>query len=247
MKKATYLLLLAIFAIACKPSTDNKGATISTEKLEKQGFQLLEKEPRKAIAIFDQVSQGYLEEQNHKKVGLTYLNIANIYDEYLNIPDTALIYASKSLGIWNGLQDTIQQANLYKYSGLLKGKLGKYRLAKEDISRSIAMYQLMNFTEGATVAEVNLANICLQEGSLPQCKFLFDRTTKYWKETGNMDRVFTNNILGIEVSAKLRDKNRVNELIEENTQLMSSIKMNDYLRKRFEEVKAMGDFKANQN
>jgi hypothetical protein len=99
---------------------------VNVQELEKKGFAAFQEAPGEAIPIFKEVASAYLGQENLPKAAITYLNIANIFDEHLEKTDSALLYSQRSLAIWQKQDDTMQMANLYKYIGLLQGRLGAF-------------------------------------------------------------------------------------------------------------------------
>ncbi len=241
MNKVLVVLILAIGFLSCNTEADKneeKSTTNQTDvkTLEAEGFNLFQENPGKAIAIFQEVSSKYIEEKNYIKAGLTNLNIANIYDEYLSKPDSALYFSKKSLSIWKSIDDTLQQANLYKYIGLLKGKLGDYKSAKKDIHQAIKFYESVPFEQGIAVSQFNLANVYFEEGNKEESISLHEKALAFWKAQDDKNRIFTNNLFGIELYAKYGEEKKVEALIKENQDLAKSISLNDFLKNRFEEL-----------
>jgi len=241
MKEITFLaiLFLTLCTSSCqvKKEPAKEAKPIDIEALEKEGFDQFAKNPKKAIEIFEKVSEEYLKRGNNKKAGFTNLNISSIYDEYLNDFDAALKYADKSLEIWKQEKDTLQQANLYKYCGLLKGKLGKYDLAKADIATAIKLYKQKDFKQGVAVSEFNLSQIYYEENNLALSEKYYLSSIAFWESKNDMDRVFTNNLFGIELYRKQAKEAKANDLIKENEGLAKSLKLNEYLINKFAELK----------
>jgi len=240
MKNTFFLFLIILFYFfSCKNKTETKNTTtpkVNLEELEKQGFAAFQKNPKDAIPIFIEVANRAAVAKDVKKTGLTNLNIANIYDEYVDKKDSALWYANQSLKVWKQADDTLQQANLYKYIGLLQGKLGSIDKAKTNIETAISFYEKKNFMEGKAVAEFNLADVYLQAGDTKKSMNLFYKSTKYWKEKEKMDRVFSNNLFGIELFGKMGAKENIKMLIEENNKLLPTLKLNDFLKNKYDDL-----------
>ena len=236
MKNTFLLLLIFFYFFSCKNKTTPKSTNtskINLEELEKQGFEAFQKNPKAAIPIFIEVATKAATAKDVKKAGLTNLNIANIYDEYVDKKDSALWFANQSLEIWKQADDTLQQANLYKYIGLLQGKIGSFDKAKTNIETAISFYEKKNFMQGKAVAEFNLADVYLQEGDTKKSMELFYKSTKFWKEKEKMDRVFSNNLFGIELFEKMGAKENIQILIEENNKLLPTLKFNDFLKNKY--------------
>ncbi|MEZ5058367.1 MAG: tetratricopeptide repeat protein [Saprospiraceae bacterium] len=240
-KQLKFMLLLVIlsgFEVTGQEPKSTAVESNSAQKIEKDGYTLYQKSPEDALPTFKNVAKLYAYQKDYKKAGLTYLNIAGIYDENLGKPDSALIYAHESLQIWQEANDSLQQANLYKYIGLLEGKLGQFEKGKTAIQKAMKLYQILEFEEGLNVAKFNLANVYFQEKDYTNSKNLFQETINFWKEKGDAGRVFINNLFGIELYAAMNDAEGVKHLIDENKTLAPDAKLNDYLKRKFEELVA---------
>ena len=236
------ILVISVFILAgCNTSgTDtNKfevDTSLSIEELEKKGFEIYQESPEEAIAIFEVVAEKYEKNGDYKKEGITKLNIANIYDERMEDMDSALRYAEKSLDIWVEHKDTMQIANLYKYIGLLKGKTERFEEAEEDIGKAMRMYTELGFDQGVAVSQINLAEALLRQDKWREAEALFLKSKPFWMEQGDQGRVFTNNILGIQIYEAAEDEARMQALIEENNGIIEEYGMDEYNVGRFESM-----------
>lgn len=244
------LILLLIVLIGCSEKPKEKQATPrlskeQVEELEKKGFAAFQNTPVEAVSIFKRVALEYERLQNGKKAGTTNLNIANIYEERLNQLDSALVYSQKSLQIWKANTDTLQMANLYKYIGLLKGKLGLFQEAKASINEAIKLYKAANFEQGIAVSEINLADVYLRAGNFKESESLFLRVKEFWTSKEDKGRVYANNLLGMEIYEKMGSENKIKELIAENRDIEKGQKVNPFIKKKFEEL--IKKLEASQN
>jgi len=209
---------------------------INVDSLAKEGFKMFQEAPEEAVQIFKQVARTYEKQEDLKQAGITNLNIANVYDEYLAQLDSALVYTEKSLSLWAVQQDTLQMANLYKYLGLLKGRTGSLEEGKSDIDRAIRLYQSVGFNQGIAVSEINLAEVLLEAKQVTKSEALFVNSTSFWKERGDLSRVFTNNILGIQIYDEMGEQEKIEVLIAENEEIMSQRELNVLIKNRFLEL-----------
>lgn len=230
------LVILSGYEVTGQEAKSTASDANSVQHLEKDGYTLYQKSPENALPTFKNVAKLYAYQQDYKKAGLTYLNIAGIYDENLGKPDSALIYAQESLRIWQEANDSLQQANLYKYIGLLEGKLGNIEKGKAAIQKAIDLYKTLEFDQGLHVAKFNLANVYFQENDYQSSKELFQETIEFWRSKEDWGRVFTNNLFGIELYAMMDDSEGVRKLIEENKTLAPDAKLNEYLKRKFDEL-----------
>lgn len=237
MKLFTRLIfILAIGSCSTRQSNDpvhTESDNLSVEELENAGFEIFRESPEVAINIFKQVAKRHGVHKNYKSAGIANLNIANIFDEYLNELDSALVYSDRALEIWKKQDDTLQMANLYKYIGLLQGRIGEFVKAKSNLQEAIMMYREVGFEKGVAVSEINLADVYFENGYLAESDSLFLKSTKFWKESGDLGRVFTNNILGIRIYNRIGAKNEVNKLIGENRIIMDQVDLDEFIKNRF--------------
>lgn len=234
-------ILLAITVFSCNPKSPDGNTSsitddISIEELEQKGFEVFQESPEEAIQIFKQVAINYEKQENLKKAGIINLNIANVYDEYLERKDSALIYSERALRIWKEQKDTLQMANLYKYTGLLKGGLGKIDEAQSDIHQAIRMYETKGFGQGVAVSEINLAEVYFMDENYTESEALFSKSKDFWKGNGDLSRVFTDNILGIRIHTKMGDMGKAGKLIKENEDIMTQTELDDFIKNRFQEL-----------
>ena len=227
--------------MSCNPKSPNGNSPsiiddVNVEELEKKGFEVFQESPEEALQIFKRVAIQYEKRQNRKKAGITNLNIANIYDEHLAKTDSALIFSDKALTLWKTQNDTLQMANLYKYIGLLKGRLGKMDEAISDVYQAINMYEKIGFEQGVAVSEINLAEVYYMDQKYAESEKFFTKSKDYWKGNGDLGRVFSNNILGIRICAKLGDLSKAEQLIKENEEIMNHTDLNDFIKNRFQEL-----------
>jgi tetratricopeptide (TPR) repeat protein len=237
-----YINILTIgLLISCSTSTENKSNSdeidkVNIQELEKLGFESYQDSPIKSIQLFKEVAMEYEKTENYKKAGFTNLNIANIYDEYIENIDSALVYSKKALKIWKTQNDTLQMANLYKYIGLLKGKSDEIDEAKSDIQQAIMMYQKVGFEQGVAVSEFNLADVNFRnkdyEGSMDH----LNNSTDFWKKKKDYTRIYTNNILGIRIYSATNNHKRVEALIEENIVIEQKTNINDFAKNMFDDL-----------
>ncbi len=210
---------------------------IDVQELEKKGFELFQTTPAEAIVVFKKVGPAYEQQGRFPKAGITYLNIANIYDEYLNELDSAIHFSNKSLTIWESLQDTLQQANLLKYLGLLHGKTGDFEQAKTQIQKAKTFYVSQNFEPGIAVSDFNMAQVYLKKGDFEQSEKFFLHSIQYWKKVDDKGRIFANNLIGIDLYYQSGKKEKAELLIRENQKILQLTAVNDYILNKFEELR----------
>ena len=226
MKKVIFYTLIGIL-ISCQnkktdaPITDVEEG-IEIENLEKRAFEAYSKEPSSAIVIFDSLSHAYAEANNLAKQAITELNIANIYDEHEGKFVKANYHAHKSLALWETLRDTIQMANLLKYSGYINGVLGNFEIGKRQIDKAIEFYTLKRFEAGKAVSYLNMAKVIYYEGNYKSCEQFFRLAKSFWSKENDKGRVIGINNFGIDLYTKLNDEKMVSDLKSENKVLLEN-------------------------
>ncbi len=206
------------------------------EDLEKEAFALFQKDPRSALPAFKKILEGFQQLDQNVKVARANLNIANIYDEHLNQIDSAQVYAQASLSIWKQENDSMQVANLLKYVGLLYGKAGQFKQAELNMKRAIRMYTSLGFEEGIAVSKHNLADVYLRKGNLHQSLSILKESTSFWRAQGNQGRVYSNNILEIEIQNLLGENDSVQALLSENNVISKETELDDLIVSRYEQM-----------
>ena len=238
MKRQVIHLLIIGILFSCNSNSDTKQAPAeifspNTEELEQSGFDTYQRSPKEALPIFKQVALEYEESENLKMTGITNLNIANIYDEHVDQIDSALIYAERSLHIWSTMRDSMQMANLFKYIGLLKGKRGQFAEAKSSIRTAIRTYNGLGFEQGIAVSEINLAKTYFREKEYEKSMRYFESSKQFWLQKNEVNRVYTDNIVGIEIHAAMKNDEKVESLIKENHKIEEQTKINNFARAKF--------------
>ncbi len=246
MKRMLWVISI-VSLIACRDNTEKEQKkvitdNISVKELEKKGVELFQNAPEEAVMIFKKLAVEYRQLKNFEKQGIVNLNIANIYDEHLNQLDSALVFSQKSLSIWKENNDSLQMANLYKYIGLLKGRAGDFTEAKSAIEKAVELYTKKNFDQGRVVSEFNLADIYFREGNFRESESLWIKSKEFWSSKNNKYRIFTSNLLGIQLYDKMGSKDQVQSLIKENRAIAAEIKIDSHLENRFE--KLVGNIEA---
>lgn len=175
--------LFLLFTIACseKKSTnisDPKALIAEAEAIEKKGFELFQSDPQKAIPYFEAAADMYDGANAMDKLGITFLNIANIYDEHTEHLDSALIYTTASLQVFKQIPDSMQMANLYKYKGLLLGKKKDFVNAKINILMATIIYQSLEYPQGIAVSNHNLASVLYEEGKVEDGLDILDQANE---------------------------------------------------------------------
>lgn len=196
-------LLLLISCHNSSPSVSQETKNINIDSLQQEAISQYQSDPNKAIEIFKKLSEQYEKDLNYKQQAITLLNISNIYDEQLQDYKSAHDYAEKSLGVWQSQNDSLQMANLLKYQGYLKAKLGEFEAGENDIANAILMYDKLNFREGVAVSLFNMARLDFERGDYKEAQMSYDKSLDYWKSQGNQNRINITEAFGEQLKEKL--------------------------------------------
>lgn len=195
---------------------DKLEVTTDIANLEKEALAAYAINPLSALPLFDSLSTACEKANNLAKQAITELNMANIYDEHAQKFTRANYHAHKSLAIWETLNDTMQMANLLKYSGYINGELGNFEIGKRQIDKAIEFYNIKNFEEGKAVSYFNMARVIFLEGNYKSCEQFFRLSKSYWLKKNNVGRVIPINDFGIKLYSKLGDDKMIEKLKLEN-------------------------------
>lgn len=147
----------------------------------------------KAIENFTKAHDLYLQLHDLKKAATCLHSIAFSYDELLHDNTHALEFAEKSLPLHNQTNDTLELGNMYKYIGMLKGRLGRYSEAKSDVRKAISHFRSKNYAPGIAVSHYDMALVFVAEQKSDSALHYMLRSKNYWTDVANSPRIFNVN------------------------------------------------------
>lgn len=156
--------------------------------------------------------------QNAAQAGFAYLNIATIHDEGLINIDSTLRYIQLSL---NANKDSMHQANILKYQGLILSKQGKFVEGLEKIDRSKNLFAMLGFEPGVYVAEFDKAHLYYNMTNYKACKISIDDVRRYLLAKNKMERLFLLNLLEIKWAYAVQNSESISNTIKENEKILS--------------------------
>lgn len=175
--------------LSCKNTNNEACKTDLIDSLIRVSNEQYSSEPRKSLINKQKLDKLYAcSGAEDKKVGFLYLNIASIYGEKLNEPDSALLYLDRALKFHYHRNDTMNRANILKYQALFLADIGQYNRAVDVVEKSIALYNLINYNQGLHVAYQNLAVIQLEKGNFITSDSLLHICMNYWESVNNTQR-----------------------------------------------------------
>lgn len=187
-------ILAFVSLLSCLSCQPNKTATeptliINADSLANEGFKAFQEDPSKAIPLLRSAAVGYAADSNLIKSGMMFLNVANIYEEYVPNKDSAVYYAKRSMDIYEKENDSMQMANLYKYYGYLIGINGHPAEGETYIQKAITIYQGKGSKEGIAVSHFNLARVYIVKGEYNKADSLLDLAEPVWIEVNDTSRL----------------------------------------------------------
>jgi tetratricopeptide (TPR) repeat protein len=150
-------------------------------------------DPLKYINLLDSAAVLYTKTDYKKKMAQCYQNISFAYQEKLQDFESAKDYAVKSISIWSENKDTLKEANMLKYLGLINGELGKYALAKSNIKSAINKFESKNYNAGIAVSYYDLALVYEKERKYDSCIYYLNLNKDFFQTYQDSFRIFNVN------------------------------------------------------
>lgn len=192
---------------------------------EKLAFHYFSRNAGKSLHHYEQAISLYRQADNQKKMAMCTQNMAFVYDEGLKDNINALEKAGEALQLWRQQNDTMQQANIYKYIGLLEGRLGQYRAAKENISKAIVLFNSQNYTQGIAVCYFDLANVLLEEKDATSAITQLHKAKTIWQGHKDSTRIYIINTALIKGFSANGSQAEIKELLKENLQIEQQVEI----------------------
>lgn len=244
MKYSIFLIILGLFACKADSSTSKNNSTdkyaefgdYSGAKLDSIAFKAYSNDQEKAIAAFGKAVAFHEKNNDVRSAAFSNLNLSNLYHEHVEDNVTALVYAQKSLNHWITMGDELQQANLYKYVGLLEGLTGNGQVGKQNIARAIELYSKRNIKDGVAVCHFDLAQVLEKEEDYSEAAKYYEMGRKHWADKKNFGRVLANNIIGIRLYHLLGETEKLNATVEECERIRTNLEVNKYVDQKYIET-----------
>lgn len=220
------LLVLAQSSICLYAQQMSDSVNTVAKTLQKTGNESYMKgDGEQAIEYFLKAHDLYLQNENAKAQALCLHSIAFAYDELLHDNRQALSYAEKSIGIHKKIGDTLEMANMYKYAGMLKGRLGIYSRAKADIDMAISLFRQKKYEPGVAVSMFDLALVYIGEKKPDSAIYYLEKAKEYWVEVDNPGRVFNLNNVYMDVLYSAKETMKCKAIINENEEILAETKV----------------------
>lgn len=124
-------------------------------------------------------------------------SIGFAYDEMKNDYKNALKYIEHSIGIHHELKDTVELGNMYKYTGMLKGKLGRYTEAHKDIDSAFYYFRKVAYAQGVAVCYYDKAMVYKSEGNTDSALIYLSGAYHYWYNESDNKRIANSRLFNI--------------------------------------------------
>lgn len=203
---------------------------------EKTAFLSYEKDHELSVKCFEKAAKYYLGSEHFKKAGFCFQSAAFVYDEKIAAYQLALGKVDDALKIWEKLQDTLNEANMLKYKGMLLGKLMQFEEAKKEVNDAIKLFKQLNYEQGVAVSWFDYGIIYKYENELDSAFYFFQKAKSFWTEKNNLDRIFGINIDLLEIHFEQDEPAKFEVLYLENQEIESSQKIYHQQLRDFYEI-----------
>ncbi len=169
---------------------------------------------------------------DEKRAAICLHSIGFAYDEGKQQPAYALQYIEQSVPIHRHLNDTLELANMHKYMGMLKGKLGRFAEAKQDVDLAIQYYAAKEYKPGIAVSHFDMAQVFAAENNTDSAIAYLSLAKQYWLVSNNAGRIFGLNNYFFETYFKAGMHTDAARVLQENEALLAKEKIyyNDRLQ-----------------
>ena len=235
-----YYIVLLLLGLSCqKKISQGENITINeVDSLVSEGLHVYASNPKDAVVYFREAGVGYESLDSYKNAGITFLNVAGMFEEHLSQMDSAEYYAFRSLENFLLLKDSLQIANLYKYYGYLLGINGRLEEGESYIDRAIQIYKRSDFDEGIAVSKYNLARLAFLKKDYSRSDSLLSEARTIWVHNNDISRLFLINLLNLEIGIETKNRNSVLEITGECDSLLLIGDVPEVSQSRYRELKA---------
>lgn len=246
MLRAPLFILASLFIfISCKKTVEKTIVQNPNEPIYslQDGFDfqalavnLFNKEPRKSADAFLKATSAFLQNNRVKDAGVCLGNAAHLYEEYFDNLDSALMLSKQGLEYSLKANDTFNIGHGHRYTGYLMGMTGKMDEGVAEIEKSKPKYVLRNNKDAIAVADYDIARVYSKGGLYDKADLALTKSSEFFKEKMNLQRLFNNNIFGLELY-KLSGNTKKYEMVKaENDQMIANGKISETLIDKYKKA-----------
>ena len=148
--------------------------------------------------------------------------------DYKNDYSGSLAFIDSAIPVWVALEDTSMEANLYKYKGVLLGKLHRFDEAKSIIDKAMRMYAKIHQPFGVAVSRFDLAMVYDVENKTDSALLNTSKALEYWESVSEKSRIFLVKNYLIYLNLKAGDQNKAIEFQIQNEAIIKTTELNDF-------------------
>jgi hypothetical protein len=159
----------------------------------------------------------------HNDIRATYCiqNIAFMYEEQQNDIPNALKYSNIAVQQHLLRKDTVSIANMYKYIGMLKGKLGNHGEGLKDINLAIQYFGLKNNNLGIAVCYYDMALLYTEIKYTDSSIYYITKAKNIWQQhNGDISRIFSWNNKQLEIYLSRQDTINAKNIYYQNSKIL---------------------------
>ena len=220
--KNLYLFIVLLNLLSLRSFEQEIEIITEADSLRGLGQTFYHISPNKCINLLDSAAALYEIAGNKKQQALCYQNIAFAYQEKLDNIDKAIPFINKAIPIWAEIRDSLNQANILKYLGMLQGKIGEYDTGKETIKKAICLFDKMKFNAGIAVSYYDLALLYESENQIDSCISYLNKNKIYFETIQDTFRIFNANNRLFEIYLKNKMFTSASEIYEYNLRMENS-------------------------
>jgi tetratricopeptide (TPR) repeat protein len=160
---------------------------------------------RKVHMLINKIHEGTFTEEDRKEVkSLTYLiqNKSFVLTEGEHNYVAALDQSEKSLSIWIQINDTLNEANIRKYRGMLLGRLKRFDEAKAEIHQAERLFGSKNYFAGIAITQFDMAQMYVDEMRLDSAAYCAQLALAFWETKQDTFRILGNQTLLMRIYSK---------------------------------------------
>lgn len=218
VKDTSYLRYLHAAAGTATKENDMYGMAMACQTI---GNYFFSRNADSCIAYNQLAFQLFKNAGDEKRAAICLHSIGFAYDEGKHQPNNALQYIEQSVPIHRNLNDTLELANMYKYMGMLKGKLNRFAEAKQDVNLAIQYYAAKEYKPGIAVSHFDMSQVFVAESNTDSAIAYLSLAKQYWLVNNNAGRIFGLNNYFFETYFKAGMSADATRVLQENEALLA--------------------------